>query len=545
MNRWRAVLLAAALVVPGTSLAAEQDPSSEIIALVQSGRLPGTRRPDLGPYAAPLALFYGTRGDTPAWLDAGVVTPRALTLLAGLARARDEGLVPADYDVARLQRMARESTEGQLSDSAEARFDVLLTVALMRFVNDVHQGRLRNNPFSHHAREDSPAHDPAVISTRFLNGEPLESLVAEVRPHLAQYTALLYQLQHYRAIAAHAPRVRLPWRSTVRPGGVYAALPEMERRLMLLGDLSPDSAGRSDSVYAGPVVEAVKRFQLRHALGVDGVLGASTIAELRTPLSTRITQIELGLERLRWLPPLPAQRFVVVNVPAFELLAFDSAGGTGVPSLTMKVVTGKSFDTRTPVMLDQLRYIEFWPYWNVPYSITKKEILPALAERPNYLRAARMEIVGRRDSVLGDTLTPALLAGLQSGSYRIRQRPGPNNSVGLVKFAFPNRLNVYLHGTPETSAFKKVRRDLSHGCIRLEDPSLMAEWVLAGQRGWGRAHIDSVMADSTSIRVNIAHPVGVLLYYTTATGMADGTIRFYHDIYKHDEELIGQLRRRT
>jgi murein L,D-transpeptidase YcbB/YkuD len=190
------------------------------------------------------------------------------------------------------------------------------------------------------------------------------------------------------------------------------------------------------------------------------------------------------------------------------------------------------------------RFLSVWPYWNVPYSITKKEILPALAARPNYLRSARMEIVGRRDTVLGDTLTPELLAGLQAGRLRIRQRPGPSNSVGLVKFAFPNRLNVYLHGTPETSAFKKVRRDLSHGCIRLEDPSLMAEWVLAGQRGWGRGHIDSVMADSTSIRVNIAHPVGVLLFYTTAVWIPDGTIRFYRDIYKHDELLEQQLARR-
>jgi hypothetical protein len=152
----RAALFAAALVVPVAQAAAQQGPAREIIALVESGRLPATRRPDLGAYAAPLAVFYGARGDTPAWLDAGVVTPLALTLLDGLARARDEGLVPGDYDVARLQRMVRQSGEGQWSDSAEARFDVLLTVALMRFVNDVHQGRLRRNPFSHHRREDSP-----------------------------------------------------------------------------------------------------------------------------------------------------------------------------------------------------------------------------------------------------------------------------------------------------------------------------------------------------------------------------------------------------
>jgi murein L,D-transpeptidase YcbB/YkuD len=543
VNWSRTVLFGAALVASAGSVAG-QDPTAEIQALVDSGELPGARRPSLAQFAAPLSLFYAGRGDSAAWLDAGVVTHLAIALVDGLARARDEGLDPRDYDVLRLERLIRQSAEGQWSDSAQAHFDVLLTVALMRYVHDVHEGRIARNPFSHHAREDSPAHDLAVIATSFRNGGSLDSLIAEVRPHLAQYRELRAELHRYRQLAVGAHPMRLPWRSPVRPGGSYAALPELKARLILLGDLDADSAALDDTLYAGPVVEAVRRFQSRHALAVDGVLGAGTIAELRIPISARITQIELSLERLRWLPPFQTRRAVVVNVPAFELMAFDSAGA-GVPSLQMKVVTGSSFDTRTPVMLDQLRYIEFWPYWNVPYSIAKKEILPALDRAPRYLVASRMEIVGRGDRVLGDTLTPELRAGLEAGRYRLRQRPGPNNSVGLVKFAFPNRLNIYLHGTPETSAFRKVRRDLSHGCIRLEDPSRMAEWVLKGQPGWDRAHIDQVMADSTSIRVNISEPVGVLLYYTTAVALADGTIRFYHDIYGHDEALIGQLRRRS
>jgi len=544
--KWPGLIAIATVVAAvATPLTAQQPPSPEIAAIVDAGRLPGTRRPDFAQYAPSLALFYAARDDAPAWLDAGVATPRAIELIGGLARAPYEGLLPEDYDVPRLQRLLRQNTQEQWSDSTEARFDVLLTVALMRFVNDVHQGRLRRNPFSHHAREDSPAHDPAVIATRFWNGESLDSLIAEVRPHLAQYNDLLAELRHYRALAVAAPAARFPWRSPVAPGGVYPALAGLEARLVLLGDLPADYAPRADSVYVGPVIDGVRRFQLRHALAVDGVLGAGTITELRIPLTHRIDQIKLALERLRWLPPIRDKRFVVVNVPAFELFAFDSIGGGEVPAFTMRVVTGNSFDTRTPVMLDRLRYIEFWPYWNVPYSITKKEILPALERSPRYLQAARMEIVGPRDRVLGDTLTPELLAGLQAGRYRVRQKPGPNNSVGLVKFAFPNRLNVYLHGTPETSAFKKVRRDLSHGCIRLEDPSKMAEWSLQGTAGWDRARIDQVMTDSISVRADLATPVGVLLFYTTATSMGDGTIRFYRDIYGHDEELAAQLSARS
>ena len=172
-----------------------------------------------------------------------------------------------------------------------------------------------------------------------------------------------------------------------------------------------------------------------------------------------------------------------MNIPAFRLFAFDSVGGTGSPSLHMRVIVGKALDTRTPVLVEQLRYLEFQPYWNVPRSILVREILPQLRRRPTYLREHDMELVGQRDRVVGDAVTPAVLQRLAGGELRLRQRPSPRNPLGRVKFVFPNTADVYLHGTPDTALFAQERRDFSHGCIRVERPTELAAWVLGDRAG--------------------------------------------------------------
>jgi murein L,D-transpeptidase YcbB/YkuD len=210
----------------------------------------------------------------------------------------------------------------------------------------------------------------------------------------------------------------------------------------------------------------------------------------------------------------------------------------------MPVVIGSAYDHRTPVMLQPLTRVEFHPYWNVPPTIVRAEILPALAADPGYLRKLRMEVVGVRDSVLGDSVTPAIAALLTRGRLRIRQRPGPWNALGLTKFTFPNHDDVYLHGTPDTTLFRRARRDLSHGCIRLQRPAMVAEWALAGGN-WARARIDSTLAGSAdTVWAPVVRPTSVLIFYTTAVAMPDGEARFYQDIYGHDHELAVSLRDR-
>jgi murein L,D-transpeptidase YcbB/YkuD len=194
------------------------------------------------------------------------------------------------------------------------------------------------------------------------------------------------------------------------------------------------------------------------------------------------------------------------------------------------------------VLFEELRYIDFRPYWNVPRSILVKELLPLLRRKPGYLRAHQMEVVDTDQRVLGDGVTPSILAGLSRGELRVRQRPGPANALGLAKFVFPNAANVYMHGTPDTDLFARSRRDLSHGCIRLEDPAALATWVLQDQRAWSRAAIEAAMSEVRSTRALLTRPMPVVVFYTTAVALPDGTIHFYRDVYGHDRELIEALR---
>jgi murein L,D-transpeptidase YcbB/YkuD len=287
----------------------------------------------------------------------------------------------------------------------------------------------------------------------------------------------------------------------------------------------------------------VERFQTRHGLVSDGVLGRATVRALRVPLSWRVRQIQLALERLRWLPDIESRRLIAINIPMFRLWAWDAIRPGGAPRLAMDVIVGRALDTRTPVFAGELRTLIFRPYWNVPRSILRQEMLSRIAEDPDYLGREGLEIV--RDPG-GDALpfaaTPETLAALEAGALRVRQRPGPANALGLIKFEFPNDSAVYLHGTPAQDLFARSRRDFSHGCVRVAEPAALAEWVLQEHPGWTRDRILATMTGQRTIRIDVPHPVQVILFYTTAAVMPDdGTIRFAEDIYGHDARLDRAL----
>jgi murein L,D-transpeptidase YcbB/YkuD len=278
------------------------------------------------------------------------------------------------------------------------------------------------------------------------------------------------------------------------------------------------------------------------------VIDRATLAALNTPVAKRVQQLELALERLRWLPDLASGRFVGINIPMFRLWAWDAAQPAEVP-ISMGVVVGKALNTRTPVLSSDMRYLIFRPYWNVPRSILTKEVLPAMARDAGYLQRNDMELVqGGGDDAHAVSASREAVEMLQQGALRLRQRPGPKNSLGLVKFIFPNDDNVYLHDTPTTRLFGQVRRDFSHGCVRLEDPVALAQWVLNDQPQWTRARIEEAMAGSTTQRVDLLQPIPVILFYMTAMVMpSDQTLHFAPDIYGHDAALARALaaRRRT
>jgi murein L,D-transpeptidase YcbB/YkuD len=519
---------------------AQDTVASQLRTMIAQAHHPWSLRPDFPRYVDVAARLYASRADSPIWVTGSLLSPAGRAAIAELGAAADQGLVPGDYDAVTLLGLARGLPTISSSAVSLARFDLLLTIDVIRYLDDLSGGRVRPGPFGQHRA--TPGLDLARVIANAVAGDSVPRLVAALQPHLAQYRNLRLHLARYRRLAADTPFVRLPLAPPVHPGERYAALRALRRRLIEIGDLAADTQATAETQYSGSIVEGVKRFQGRHALEPDGVVGRATVEALNVSYAARVGQIELALERLRALPPLGHQRFIVVNIPAFQLFAFDSVGGRGAPTIEMKVVTGKALDTRTPLLFEELRYVEFRPYWNVPRSILVKELLPLLRRHSGYLRANHMEVVGPRGVVLGDGQRAAVLGMLASGEARVRQKPGAWNALGLAKFVFPNASNVYMHGTPQAELFDRSRRDFSHGCIRLEDPTGLAAWVLQDQPAWDRSAIEAAMNGAQTTRALLTKPMPVVVFYTTAVARPDGTIRFYDDVYGHDRELAETLR---
>ncbi len=520
--------------------------SNGIRRLVEAGRIP-----PLPPASAAergwLDRLYGEAGHAPLWLTAqGVpreVAREALRLLAG---ATAEGLDPREYGRSALDTLAAALPGVPPDAGALARFDAGLTLAVSRYLRHLHGGRVDPNAIGFRIRSGAERHDlPALLGAGLRDGT-LRSITADLSPPATPYRALRDALARYRLIAQVWPRDSLALALPVRPGDTTAALAGLWFRLALLGDLPPGARPPADpGVYDPDLVTAVERFQRRHGQTADGVIGRETLADLATPIEWRVRQLELALERLRWLPDLSSGPFLLVNIPMFELAAWDSLTPAGTPSLRIGVIVGKALDTETPVLSEEMRYLVFRPYWNVPPSIVRNEILPALARDSLYLRKQNMEIVqGPGDDAQAVATTPETVALLRRGQLRVRQRPGPGNSLGLVKFIFPNDEAVYLHGTPAQELFSRSRRDFSHGCVRVEDPVALASFVLRHRPEWTEETIRGAMQGPSPRRVNLPRPLPVILFYSTAAAEPDGTVRFARDIYGHDRTLDRARRAR-
>lgn len=492
---------------------------------------------------AELRAFYQP-DESPLWLDAaGRPTANAWTALTVLTGAADDGLDPTDYGARPLGDRASRIDVAPPSD--QVRFDVALSAGMLRYLHDVHVGRVdpRALVLGFDATRDHP-HDFAALLRSAIAEERVAAITADLQPRFPQYPALREALAHYRSRASDPAFVSLPpFTATIHPGDPYAAIGMLRRDLVALGDLPAGSRPAADrGRYEGVLVDAVKRFQHRHGLPSDGVLGRSTIAALRVPTAWRVRQIELAMERMRWLPHAIDQRLIALNIPMFRLWAWDASLPDEAPALGMDVIVGRALKTETPGLVEEMREVIFRPYWNVPTSILRNEILPKLDRDPSYLVREGMEIVGGMGDDALAVDSSAGLSGLRSGALRVRQRPGPKNALGPIKFVFPNEADVYMHGTPAQGLFAKPRRDFSHGCVRVADPIALATWVLQDARDWTRDSIVAATQGSRTIPVKLPGPIMVILFYATAAvAPEDGTIHFADDIYQQDVTLDRAL----
>lgn len=538
------------------------DYAGDVEKLVGSPKLTMLRWPDFVDDQAAVQKFYDDRADELAWTRDGKPTKATVALMQQFHDAEKKGLEPEDYDAsrwaARLQTLAKIEKKKDDSDEAQdavAQFDVAMTISAMRYLEDLHVGRV--NPQALNFDIDVPtkraAFDVAtLLNDHVVDADDVASVAASVEPQNPMYKATEAALPNYlmmamaQSAAPVQPLPELPSGSKpVGVGGSYAAMPELWAQLKFDGDV--DAAVDATIVpqrYDATVAAAIKTFQLRHGLQSDGRLGQATIDALNVPMSVRVQQLDDSLERWRWLPDNYVQPRVLVNLAEFMLRAYEP---DHTLAFKMLVVDGEAKGEHdTPMFVRLMRYVVFRPYWNLPPSIVKKDLLPHIARSGlGYLERNDYEVY-KND---GTVVTSYTVRDLEHARYSVRQRPGPKNSLGLVKFLFPNEYDVYMHSTPELMLFGLSRRDKSHGCVRLQHADQMALWVLHGdqkdpdaENGWDADKIDVAMTgDMNNKTVNLKTPLPVAIMYLTANADEDGTTHFFNDIYGYDKQLEDAL----
>jgi L,D-transpeptidase YcbB len=510
--RLPSLVLASALLASSFARADDEDRRTvDAVAFAAGLAREDAARADL------LLGFYASRSYRPAWTSGHRLSRRGKALARALRDAGREGLDGAAYFDPAFDGASD-------TDEAAGAVDLRLTDAFLRYASDVGRGRFDPAAINPYWAQRTRPVDVAALLRVAAESRDVEDALRGLLPRNPQYAALREALARYRAIDEDGgwPQV-LPPRRPWRPGQRAAGVATLRARLAAEGDLHGSIHGAKAELFDQAVADAVKRFQLRHGLEPSGGLDRPTVAALNVPAAERVRQIELNLERWRWLSPWLEDRFVLVNIAGFELHAFDG----GQDALRMRVVTGNAARTPTPVFGRPMTHVVFRPYWNVPTSIAEDEIMPAVYRDRGYLRRRNMELVR------GD------------GGMQLRQRPGPGNALGLVKFLLPNPFGVYLHDTPEDGLFARARRDKSHGCVRVERPFELARFVLGDAAEWTPARIRAAMARGGEQQVALPAPLPVFVTYLTAWADEGGVTRFFPDVYEHDAAQERLLQKTT
>lgn len=471
--------------------------------------------------------FYNARGDAPLWSDEEGPTDAARSAIEGIGRAAREGLRPADYPV---------EMPGDNSAAARARFDVRLSASLLRYATDLRHGRVAPSKADPELFVYERPVNGAEVLGRLTASENVAAALAGEAPGSQIYIRMRRLLAETRARAADGGWQVVPEGPTLKPGMSDPRIGALRRRLA--ASLDKTSAGTGGDTYDAELEVAVRQFQRRHGLNPDGAVGAGTLRALNVPVEQRIATIEFNMERLRWMPDELGSTHVLVNMAAFELDYVEE----GQLAFAMRVVVGKPF-RMTPIFSDRIRYLDFNPTWTAPPKIASNDILPKIKNDPGYLVDNGFEMFAG----WGDDSRPVDPSSVDFSLYRpgnfpfrLRQKPGPTNALGQVKFMFPNEYDVYLHDSPARELYRKTVRAFSSGCIRLEKPLELATLLLRGN-GIGREEIDRIIAADKTTRINLKEPVPVHLTYLTAFIGEGGTVNFRDDVYERDARLAQAL----
>ncbi len=491
---------------------------------------------------------YAARDYRSIWLDAEGLTPHGEALLRALDAADEDGLNPSDYG-AEARRAVRAAEIA--APPALARLELHLSGALLAYLSDLKIGRVDPASLGEEHDITRKSVDPLALLLGAIAAPSLADYVATQRPQTLAYAQLRQALRDHRWLATIQADILVPEGPTLRPGDEDPRVPLLRQRLAQLKQVASPLPGAISGfshalvpaayvpvpgeLYDPALEQTVMDFQRRHGLEVDGAVGRKTLAALNVTLADRTAQILVNLERLRWQADELGETHVSVNLPDYRMRVVSQ----GAVLHEARVIIGTP-KNRTPLFSDQITYLEFNPFWNVPRSIVGEEILPQLREDPGYLAANNYKLLsdwGGDPSVLDPFGISWDQITLKGFPFRVRQEPGPDNALGLVKFMFPNHHSVYMHDTPAKSLFGKTRRTFSHGCIRVQHPEQFAQVLL----GWTDEEVQAAMETPERRIVSLAEPVPVHLTYYTAWLADDGTLQFREDPYGNDPLLAQAL----
>lgn len=483
-----------------------------------------------------LAEFYEARGYTLAWAD-----PRSrIALLTEIEALAQDGLVPTDYHLLALRELMAQDWE-DMSPAARDDLDLLLSDSFLLLGSHLLEGKVNPETIDPEWFANRRQREMAPLLAEALSNSSITATLEVLRPSQEGYRQLKAARARIAGLVGE-PWADIPAGPALQRGMEDERLALIRRRLVVLGDLAPPSI--EDEVveptrFDAALDAAVKQFQSRHGLEDDGIVGRSTLAALNRTPEDRLQQIDLNLERWRWLPDSLGETHVLVNIAAFELKLIQQSQ----VRLTKRVIVGRPY-RRTPVFSDEIRYLVFNPTWTVPRTLMLQDKLPEIIRDPNYIQRLGFSVYhgwGAERVQVDPTSVNWTSLSSRNFPYQLVQAPGDQNALGQVKFMFPNKFDVYLHDTPSRELFRKAERSFSSGCIRVHEPLDLAMALLGSEKGWDRARIDTTVLSKKTTTVTLNEPVPVHLEYWTAWAGDDGLLQFRNDVYTRDTRLYEAL----
>jgi murein L,D-transpeptidase YcbB/YkuD len=493
--------------------------------------------------SAALRRFYEHRLFRPAWIADDGPLPQVDSFIQSVQEADREGLRPEGYHLSSIKSLLAElrqtaTQKKPLGPEKLADLDLLLTDSFLIYSSHLLSGRVNPETIQAEWYAKSRKANLDRILQIALDAKQIENVLQGLLPRHPGYTRLRQALADYRKIAQKAGWPEVPAGPKMRLGDLGERVSILRNRLGITGDLDPVQE-KDGLLFNVALQRAVKKFQRRHGLEVDGIVGPATRAALNIPAEKRVRQIEVNLERWRWLPQDFGPRYILVNIASYGLEVIEN----GRTVMTMRAIVGKSYQ-RTPVFSAEMTYLVFRPYWNVPDSIAKEEMLPLICKDPGYLAQNQLQLFqgwGSEQKEIDPATVDWSRINAENFPYHLRQEPGPMNPLGRVKFMFPNKFNVYLHDSPARVLFWKTEREFSHGCIRIQKAIELAEYVLRGDPQLTPESIRDTTEKSFDQIVRLPEPIPVNVLYWTAWVDEDGAVQFRKDIYGRDEPLEEAL----